>query len=687
MLPRALTELSGVGKALAEKLNKLHIQHPRDLLFHLPRNYQDRTHIHPLKYLHHDAQCLIEADIQQVRIQFGRRQMLLCELADAHGHITLRFFHFNRHQHQQLQQASRLRCFGEVRHGTQGYEMVHPEYWIVEPGQTLTLETRLTPLYSITDGISQKRLRNLIQQVLEQVNDTDLPDLLPDTYRQAHGLTPLLDAIRYLHHPPTDASRDQLFSHTHPAQYSLIFEELLAHRLSLRQLRQKQQQHAAPAIHSSQQLAAQLIQQLPFDLTHAQTRVLNEIRTDLAQPFPMLRLVQGDVGAGKTLVAALAMLEAVEQGFQVSLMAPTEILATQHYENFQHWLQPLGIRIAKCIGKQKKSEKDAQLAALANGEIQIAIGTHALIQDAVQFKQLALIVIDEQHRFGVNQRQALQHKGTTEQPHQLVMTATPIPRTLAMTAYANLDISIIDELPPGRTPITTVLVSQNRREEVIERVKAACQSGRQVYWVCTLIEESESLNCQNAEATLALLQTELPGIPVGLVHGQMKGETKRTVMSDFQSGDVQVLIATTVIEVGVDVPNASLMIIENPERLGLAQLHQLRGRVGRGSTQSFCVLLYQPPLSTIGRERLHIMREHTDGFKIAEADLKIRGPGEMLGTQQTGDMNFQLACLVRDQHLLPSIQHTADQLLTHHPEKAQAIVTRWLGRKWEYGKV
>lgn len=684
----SLIELKGVGQALATKLHKLGIYQPTDLLLHLPRYYQDRTKLQPLQNLATGMHCLIEANIAHVEIKFGRRQMLLCHLEDNQGHLTLRFFHFNRQQHQQLQQSSRIRCFGEARLGPNGYEMIHPEYQLIQPNQSLALDHTLTPVYSITEGISQQRLRNLIEQVLAQTDHTQLPDLLPDTLRQQCGFPDILTAIRYLHRPPADINQKQILAGDHPAQQALAFEELLAHRLSLRQLRQKQQCVAAATLTGESPLTKKLIMQLPFELTAAQQKVIQQISTDLAQPRPMLRLVQGDVGSGKTLVAVMAMLKAVEHDYQVALMAPTEILAEQHFENLCQWLHPLNIYPAKLLGKQTAKAKLELTTAIANGDIKVVIGTHALIQETVEFKQLALVVIDEQHRFGVSQRQQLQDKGQNDlRPHQLIMTATPIPRTLAMTAYANLDVSIIDQLPPGRTPVTTALISQQKRDNVIQRVQAACHQGRQVYWVCTLIEDSEALNCQNAEQTTALLQTELKGIQVDLVHGQMKAADKAAAMADFKSGQTQVLVATTVIEVGVDVPNASLMIIENPERLGLAQLHQLRGRVGRGSTDSFCVLLYQPPLSQNGRQRLQIMRQYSDGFNIAEEDLKIRGPGEVLGTRQTGEMSFRLASLIRDQHLLPTVQHFADQLLQDYPERAQTIINRWLGSKLKYGKV
>ena len=677
-LPTALTQLTGVGEALASKLNKLNIHDPVDLLFHLPRAYQDRTRITPLGDLKIAQEALVQGEIIHSEITRTRRRMLVIHVQDDTGVLLLRFFHFYPNQQQQLRPGVRVRCFGEIRSGMKFLEIIHPEYQVIKQDQPLP--NTLTPIYPITEGITQARLRGLLTQVLPFVET--LPEGLPTPLLQELGLPSLATALTTLHTPPPDINLLALLQQSHPAQKRLAFEELLAHRLSLRLNRREQHQHHAPAFSVPCTLQTALLQHLPFALTNAQQRVIAEINADLTQTQPMLRLLQGDVGAGKTLVAMMAALPAIAAGYQVAVMAPTELLAEQHVHTFQKILAPLNIRVEKRISKQKGSDKKAILADLAAGEIQLLIGTHALIQDDTVFHRLGLIIIDEQHRFGVEQRYALQKKG--QHPHQLVMTATPIPRTLAMTAYADLDVSVLDELPPGRTPIKTVLVSQQRRNEVMQRIQAACQAGRQVYWVCTLVEESDVLEAQAAEDATALLQQVLPQLRIGLVHGRLKAPEKNTLMQQFKDQQLDVLVATTVIEVGVDVPNASVMVIENAERLGLAQLHQLRGRVGRGSTESFCLLLYKSPLGQISRKRLELMRDSTDGFHIAEQDLLLRGPGEVLGTRQTGDIAFRLASLIRDQHLIPQVQQCAETLLTHHPERVEILIQRWLGQHRHY---
>ncbi|HTR01493.1 MAG TPA: ATP-dependent DNA helicase RecG, partial [Candidatus Acidoferrum sp.] len=622
-----LTQLKGVGPALADKLHALGIHTVLDLLFHLPLRYQDRTRLTPIGALRHGMDVVIEGAIAGCAVVFGKRRSLLVKVQDGTGLTNLRFFHFSTAQKNALVTGARIRCFGEARWGKGGLELNHPEYQVLSGALPAPMAEHLTPIYPATEGLQQTRLRKLLEQVLERLaKNQALPDYLPPALRQQEKFIPLLDALQLLHQPPPDISLRHLENGQHPAQVRLVFEELLANYLSLRRLRDEAQSQAAPALKETSALSRKLLQALPFKLTGAQQRVSREIARDLAKSVPMLRLVQGDVGSGKTLVAVLACLQAIENGYQASLMAPTEILAEQHFLNLDGWLTPLGIRIGFLSGKIKGKKRNELLQELHSGELQLLVGTHALFQDEVQFQQLGLVVIDEQHRFGVHQRLSLREKGNHHGtwPHQLIMTATPIPRTLTMSAYADLDCSIIDELPPGRTPVNTVLITAQRRGDVIERINAACAQGRQAYWVCTLIEESETLQCQAAEATFAELQQALPKLRIGLIHGRMKPKEKAEIMAAFKSGALQLLVATTVIEVGVDVPNASLMVIENPERLGLAQLHQLRGRVGRGSQESHCLLLYSQPLSETGKLRLGIMRESNDGFFIAEQDLKIR---------------------------------------------------------------
>ncbi|RMG50787.1 MAG: ATP-dependent DNA helicase RecG [Gammaproteobacteria bacterium] len=684
----AVTELRGVGPRLAERLAKLGIHRVEDLLFHLPLRYQDRTRVVPLGTLQPGMEALVEGEIDHVEVVVRRRRALLVHVSDGTGRLLLRFFHFSRAQQEGLARKGRIRCFGEARRGPACLEIVHPEYSLLDRQAAMTrVEESLHPIYPTTEGISQKVWFNLTTQALERL-DT-LPDLLPEALAAAHGLPTLHDALRLVHRPPPDIPPSALIEGRHPAQRRLAFEELLAHHLSLARLRRQKRAIAAPPLAGSPELEQGFLETLPFALTGAQQRVCEEIRADLARPRPMLRLVQGDVGSGKTVVAALAALRAVGSGFQAAVMAPTEILAEQHFLKFDEWFSPLGLRVAWLSGSQKAAQRREQMALLADGQAHIAVGTHALFQDEVAFRNLALVIIDEQHRFGVHQRMALRDKGAgaDRQPHQLIMTATPIPRTLAMTAYADLDLSVIDELPPGRTPVRTVAIPDSRRAEVVERVARACAEGRQAYWVCTLIEDSEALQCEAAEATWASLTEALPGVRVGLVHGRMKAAEKEAVMQSFKKGDLDLLVATTVIEVGVDVPNASLMVIENAERLGLSQLHQLRGRVGRGSVESACVLMYHPPLSDTARQRLDALRRTTDGFEIARIDLELRGPGEVLGTRQTGSLQFRIADLERDADLVPDIHRAARHLAEADPDCAQALIDRWLGEAEAYGQV
>ena len=684
----SVTTLKGVGAALALKLERLGILNLQDLLFHLPLRYQDRTRILPIGSLRPGDECVIEGTIRASDVLMGKRRSLLCRVQDGTGTITLRFFHFSAAQKNGLAVGKTVRCFGEARPGPSGLEMVHPEYSAAADTGIKPVDEHLTPVYPMTEGLQQNRMRALIAQALSWLETGNLTELIPADMRQQWRLPELKTSLKYLHAPPVDANVDQLQKGMHPSQRRLAFEELLAHHLTLLQLRQKVQQDGAPAFMSTGLYTQPFLDGLPFAMTNAQLRVCGEVARDLEKPIPMLRLVQGDVGSGKTVVAAYAALQAVENNFQAAVMAPTEILAEQHLQNFTQWAEPLGLKVAWLAGKVKGKQRESQLAAIADGSAQIVVGTHALFQEDVRFYNLGLAVIDEQHRFGVHQRLSLREKGRdgVKTPHQLIMTATPIPRTLTMSAYADLDCSIIDELPPGRTPVNTVVIADSRRDQVIERVRAACSEGRQAYWVCTLIEESEVMQCQAAEVAEALLKEQLPELRIGLVHGRMKAKEKADVMAQFKAAELDLLVATTVIEVGVDVPNSSVMIIENPERLGLSQLHQLRGRVGRGSVESFCVLMYHAPLSKQGKARLAVMRETTDGFIIAEKDLELRGPGEVLGTRQTGMMQFKIADLQRDKDLLERVRQVTEPI-SRNPSIMQAITRRWLGQGEEYGHV
>lgn len=689
--------LSGVGPALASKLHRLGLFNLQDLLFHLPLRYIDRTQITPIGAIQPLTEVVIEGEIRASDVVFGRRRSLVCRIQDHSGVVTLRFFHFNRAQQERLAPGAKLRCFGEVRRGKSGLELYHPEYQYLDTANPATLEETLTPIYPATEGITQSRIRDLCGQALKSLDSHRPAELIPadiSTDLEQQLSYSLVDALRLLHNPPPGTALHLLAEGEHPAQQRLAVEELVAHNLSLLRLRQKVQLQQAPLLIEDGGARTKFLEQLPFTLTSAQQRVAADISRDISTAVPMLRLVQGDVGSGKTVVAALAAVQAIANGKQAALMAPTEILADQHRVNFEQWLRPLGIRIAFLTGKVKGKAREMQLQAIAEGQAQMVIGTHALFQETVAFHDLGLSIIDEQHRFGVHQRLALRNKGFSPEgpvingpaPHQLIMTATPIPRTLAMSAYADLDCSVIDELPPGRTPVETVVLSNLRRNDIIERVRLSCTQGRQAYWVCTLIEESDVLEAQAAEVTASELQLMLPGLEIGLIHGRLKPREKLEIMEAFKAGSINLLVATTVIEVGVDVPNASLMIIENAERLGLSQLHQLRGRVGRGSQSSHCVLLYSPPLSGNGSERLKTMRETNDGFKIAEKDLELRGPGEVLGTRQTGDMQLHIADLQRDAHMLPQIKYLAENLLLNRPDLADKLIARWLGQSDQYAQ-
>ena len=666
--------LKGVGPALAEKLAKLGIHKIADVVFHLPLRYQDRTCVVPLGSLRASQEAVVAGTVEYTTIAYGRRRSLVSQIADGSGSLVLRFFHFNASLQERLQKGAKVMLFGEARFGGKSLEMAHPEFM-----NEADLDGSLTPIYPATEGIQQPRLRRIIKDALKLcLQQQALQDLLPTAVLQNKMFPSLLDAINTVHHPGKNSNLSSLLDGSHQAIQRLAFEELMAHQLSMRALRQQAQAQGAPSLKKGRGLQQKLVASLPFALTAAQKRVSLEIDQDLKQNKPMLRLVQGDVGSGKTLVAAAAGLRAVASGYQVAVMAPTEILAEQHFHNFQQWLEPLDIQLAYLASRLGAKAKRAYLQQVAEG-VPVVIGTHALFQDDVEFRKLGLVIIDEQHRFGVHQRLALKAKGEKngQQPHQLIMTATPIPRTLAMTAYADLDVSVIDELPPGRTPVQTAVLSESKRSDIVERINAACRQGRQAYWVCTLIEESEALQCQAAEDTAAKLSDALRGLKVGLVHGRMKAKEKDLVMNQFKAGEIKVLVATTVIEVGVDVPNASLMVIENAERLGLSQLHQLRGRVGRGQAKSTCLLIYKPPLGSTARKRLNIMRETTDGFAIAQEDLNIRGPGELLGTRQTGQLNFKIANLQRDDALLEDVYASADLILEKYPEYVKPLIDRW----------
>ncbi|MFK2902922.1 ATP-dependent DNA helicase RecG [Dyella ginsengisoli] len=683
---RPVASLPGVGPALAEALARLGLERVQDLWFHLPLRYEDRTHLTPIADLRPGDRAQVEGVVDAVERGFRFRPQLKVAISDdSRETLQLRFFHFHRAQADLLKPGTRLLCYGEVRLGAQGLEMVHPQYERLAGHAPAAMSELLTPIYPTTEGLGIKRLAGVISKALALLPPEAALELIPPPLCAEHGLTSLREALLYVHRPPADAHLGQLTLGIHPAQQRLAFEELLTQHLSLRRMRAAVRMRRAPALGGKGELRAQLLASLPFTLTAAQQRVTDEVVRDIARSKPMLRLVQGDVGSGKTVVAALAALAAVESGYQVALMAPTELLAEQHLRNFRHWLEPLGIAVEWLAGKVQGKARQQALKRVAGGAL-VMIGTHALMQEGVAFGRLGLVIVDEQHRFGVHQRLALRDKGLEgdQVPHQLVLTATPIPRTLAMSAYADLDVSSIDELPPGRTPVQTVAVSNARRTEVIERIACACGDGRQVYWVCTLIEESEQLRAQAAEVAHAELVAALPGHGVGLIHGRMKPKDKQAVMDAFKAGELAVLVATTVIEVGVDVPNASLMVIENSERLGLAQLHQLRGRVGRGAIASNCVLLYQPPIGQLARERLQVMRETNDGFRIAERDLELRGPGEVLGTRQTGQLSFRIADLSRDAHLLDAVHEVGETMLREHPRAAELLIERWIGGAARY---
>ncbi|WP_251365493.1 ATP-dependent DNA helicase RecG [Coxiella-like endosymbiont of Rhipicephalus sanguineus] len=687
-----VASLRGVGPKMTELLASLNIHTLQDLLFHLPLRYEDRTRLTSLGALRHGDQTTIEGFIEFTNINYGRRRSLHCCIGDGTGSLILRFYHFNSQQYQQLMKRGlRLKCFGTARQNYQGrLEMVHPEYRVVNATIPIPTEENLTAVYPTTKGLPQTKLRDLLSQALNYLKKRDVfEELFSESLRQEFNLPTLIASLLYVHCPPSNAPLKLLKAGKHPAQQRLIIEELVAQQIELLKLRSRAKMYLAPVLNLEAEKENKLRQALPFKLTAAQERVISEINEDLKRSHPMQRLVQGDVGSGKTIVAAMAIIKVVENGYQCAVMVPTEILAEQHHRAFQKWLNPLGIQVGWLTGSLNNSAREQTLQKIRQGEDQVIVGTHALFQEDVAFLKLGLIVIDEQHRFGVHQRLALKEKGSNNSiyPHQLIMTATPIPRTLALTAYANFDVSTIDELPSGRKPITTVLMSNARRNEVIARIKQNCEQGKQAYWVCTLIEDSEMLQCEAAEATYQKLRQLLNHLTVGLIHGRLSRNEKDAVMMDFKAGGIDLLVATTVVEVGVDVPNASLIIIENAERLGLAQIHQLRGRVGRGKDKSYCVLLYQKPLSQYARDRLILLRNSQDGFVVAQKDLELRGPGELLGTRQAGMLPFRITDLIRDQCLLSRAQSIATRMLDQYPLQATRLLQRWLRNAETYVEV
>jgi ATP-dependent DNA helicase RecG len=686
---RPVTTLKGVGEALADRLARLGVFTIQDLLFLLPLRYEDRTRVVPIGSLRPGDRAVVEGEVELTEVVFRGKRQLLSRLSDGSGFLTLRFFHFTASQQAALTRGVRVRCFGDVRRGPLGLEIVHPEYRIVVGDAAQELSESLTPVYPATEGVQQGRLRRLTELALAECQARGLTDWLPRDVLPDRALPALADALMHVHRPPPTASLAQLETGRDPAQRRLAFEELLAHHLSLKRLRHEVRSDPAWPLPGDGALVARLRDALPFALTAAQKRVASEIAGDLREPRPMLRLVQGDVGCGKTVVAALAVLQAVESKAQAALMAPTELLAEQHARNFAQWFEPLGVRVGLLTGRLQGRARAMLLHGAESGEIPVLIGTHALFEENVRFARLALAIVDEQHRFGVHQRLRLRDKGSQEGrvAHQLVMTATPIPRTLAMSAYADLDVSIIDELPPGRTPVKTVVLPESRRDEVVARLHQACREGRQAYWVCPLIDESEAVRYQAAEETAATLAEALPDVRVGMVHGRMSSTHKDKAMERFKRGELQLLIATTVIEVGVDVANASLMVVENAERMGLAQLHQLRGRVGRGSHASTCVLLYRPPLSALARDRLAVLRATNDGFEVARRDLELRGPGEVLGTRQTGLAQMRVADLMRDADLLPRVHRAAELMARAHADNIAPLIERWVAGGSGYGRI
>ena len=671
-----IISISGLGQKTSDRLNQLGIHTLEHLLFHLPSRYQDKTTITPLSSASVEDEILIEVTIDRIEVIPARQRQLLCYLSDNQNQrVLLRFFHFTQYQKQALIRGETIQCFGEIKIGRQGLEMHHPEYRIISQDQKPLLESTLTPVYPLCAGVSQNKMKQWVNNALDVLKASVIDDYFEKITQST--MPSLKDSLFLLHHPNKNEDLSKIEAFTHISQQRLIIEELAAHQLSLLKIKEARKSKESKKISIKNALSNKLLSSLEFDLTSAQSRCISQINEDLSTSEPMHRLLQGDVGSGKTIVAVFALLQAAENNFQTAVMAPTEILARQHLQNFSNYLTPLGIQIAFLSGSQNTQERKDNLSLIENGKAKVIIGTHALFQENVYFEDLALVIIDEQHKFGVHQRLSLSKKAILT-PHQLVMTATPIPRSLTMSAYADLDTSIIDELPPGRQTIETVALSNARRDELITKIKQISKEGRQIYWVCTLIEESEALRAESAEKTFTYLTDNLRDLKVVMIHGRLTKSEKEIIMSDFSTGKTNLLVATTVIEVGVNVPNASLMIVENAERLGLAQLHQLRGRVGRGSEKSACVLLYQSPLSQTAKERLDILRQSNDGFLIAQKDLELRGPGEILGTQQTGIASMKIADIVRDSYLLKQVGYYSSKMLEAEHNSQNALMTRWI---------
>ncbi|RUA04283.1 MAG: ATP-dependent DNA helicase RecG [Gammaproteobacteria bacterium] len=667
--------IHGLGPKARDNLNGIGIYNLEHLLFHLPFRYQNKTHFTKLNEARVGNEILVQLTIDDVQVTPLRTRQMVCHLSDENGRrLLLRFFHFNQWQREQLTREDIIQCFGEVKIGKDGLEMHHPEYRLISKGQSTLLEKTLSPIYPLTGGIHQAQMKKWVGMAMEALQNSPLVDNFKGI---SHSMPSLKQALAILHHPKEGENLTEIAEFRHTAQQRLIIEELCAQQLSLLRLKEERKHKIANVFAIKECLFRQLHQNLGFTLTNAQQRCIADINTDLSSNHPMLRLLQGDVGSGKTIVAVFACLQAVENGFQTAIMAPTEILAHQHFQGFSDYLNPLRIEVAFLTGSQNTTTRKEQLEKIQSGQAQVVIGTHALFQESVEFKKLGLVVIDEQHKFGVHQRLSLAQKAYNT-PHQLVMTATPIPRSLTMSAYADLDSSIIDELPPGRTLVQTVALNNERKDEIIGKIEQVCKAGNQVYWVCTLIDETEVLRAESATNTHAYLQENLPNLSVVLIHGRMNKDEKTEIMQQFEQGEINVLVATTVIEVGVNVPNASLMVIENSERLGLAQLHQLRGRVGRGNDKSICILMYQAPLSSNAKQRLGILRETNDGFKIAEKDLQLRGPGEILGTQQTGVADMKIANVVRDGYLIEKARFYCEQFMQEDETKQQALIARWI---------
>ncbi|MXP51193.1 ATP-dependent DNA helicase RecG [Pantoea sp. SoEX] len=675
-------DLNKISLFQIKKLTKMGLKTVQDLLFHFPIRYEDRTQVHLIKNLVLGLCTTVVGKVIQTKITYHRRRIMLCQISDGSGILTIKLFNFNTKIENILIPGRYIIAYGEIKNSIYGIELIHPEYNVYKTKSNIVIKKKLTPIYPTTEGISQLVLRTLIDQALVVLDKQKLNEIIPEKLNK--NLISFTKALHIIHHPPLNNNSEKAEKQVNLAINRLVFEELLAYNLKMLIAQDAIQKYSASPIPKDHKLINKLLSNLPFSLTNSQKKVLKEIEQDLFKNHPMTRLLQGDVGSGKTLVAALAALNVIAHGKQVALMVPTELLAEQHADNLRQWFTPLGIKVGWIVGKQKCKEREEQVDMISNGDISMVVGTHTLFQQKIQFNKLALIIIDEQHRFGVHQRLAFWKKGEKKnsRPHQLIMTATPIPRTLAMIAYSNLNISIIDELPPGRTPVCTIVIPDIRRNEIISRVKNICLEGRQVYWVCSMIEESELLEAQAAEVNWKILNNTLPGLNIGLVHGRMKLADRQLAMNNFKNNKLQLLVTTTVIEVGVDVPNATLMIIENAERLGLAQLHQLRGRVGRSSSISYCVLLYKPPLSKVAKKRLEAIRNINDGFMIAQLDLEMRGPGELLGTKQTGTVEFKIVDILRHQEMISEAQNTACYIHKYYPKKAIDIIERWISQRF-----